>query len=340
MQAHDDNASSVDSASLSTSDSSNLASSSQPPSDVLSLCIDPDLAPKRPLCDSSIVLLGDSTLDNVVWIAHEAGALSVPEHLRALTSARIHNFAADGFTSADVLNGANAVISRSARAAVGDPFPTLRGGPPAPFFAPLDALDALNSSAGERKPYGVLSVGGNDVREILGAMHRLPIALAELHDNYPRIVERALGATDGKLVIVLCYQPALDADSAYGVYAAIDSAPPLPGWPAAGVTAQRKLQALIDIAFAPILEIARKLGLAVIDLPRSLDPRNANLYRCQIEPSSEGGAIIARLIAHAIQHHDPARGSALYVLPPGATEVVVELNDGSLPPYSCTRCPM
>lgn len=80
-------------------------------------------SPKR------VVLVGDSTLDNVVWVHHDGG-LSVTDHLKS-RGFTVVNFAADGFTSGQVLEGGAATISKKARAEVGDPFP------PGPVFQPL-----------------------------------------------------------------------------------------------------------------------------------------------------------------------------------------------------------
>ena len=110
---------------------------------------------------SAFVLLGDSTLDNLVWADPSVSSQLVAA---AGGAARIVNLAADGFTTSDVLFGGSAVLSRAARRAAGDPFPESATAPP-PFFAPLDALDAVPGLAGpDAVPFIVLSVGGNDVR--------------------------------------------------------------------------------------------------------------------------------------------------------------------------------
>lgn len=249
---------------------------------------------------SPIVLLGDSTLDNIVWVEHTPGAAPVKTHLERLTGSAVLNYAADGFTSEDVLIGAPPRISSATRARTGDPFPDGIGA--SRVFKPLDALDAVPGiGAGGA---AVLSVGGNDVRHILTAMHLLPVKLGELQRNYPAIIERVLKATP-RVVIMMQYRPALDADDGgYGVYRAISSVPG-PG------TAVQKLNGLLQMVYEPILALARAHGLPVIDLPNSLDPRDGSLFCCQIEPSDAGGKRIARLIAHVLAHHKWAAGESV-----------------------------
>ena len=106
-----------------------------------------------------LVLVGDSTLDNLLWIHDRNPAHCVTGHLQTLLGpgVRVVNLAADGFTSSDVLVGGDAVLSRSVRREAGDPFPPSALRPP-PFFAPLEALAALPNAS---EATVVLSVGGN-----------------------------------------------------------------------------------------------------------------------------------------------------------------------------------
>lgn len=103
--------------------------------------------------------MGDSTLDNLLWIPDRNPAHCVMGHLQALLGpgVRVVNLAADGFTSSEVLMGGDAVLSRSVRKEAGDPFPPSALRPP-PFFAPLEALAALPNAS---QATVVLSVGGN-----------------------------------------------------------------------------------------------------------------------------------------------------------------------------------
>jgi lysophospholipase L1-like esterase len=153
-----------------------------------------------------VALIGDSTIDNVVWV--EAASESVTEMLKrellavghggddAAATATVTNLAADGFTSADCLHGAPAFISASRRAEAGDPFPVARIDE---SFAPLRHLASLSPPP----THVVLSVGGNDIREILGEMSELPARIAAFHTNYPEIVRGILEACPNAKVVIM-----------------------------------------------------------------------------------------------------------------------------------------
>jgi len=258
-----------------------------------------------------IALLGDSTLDNVCWTGHP---LEIAEQLRQLDDGnmRIANLAADGFNSTDLLKGAVPCISCSKRREIGDPFPDLGIGN---TFEPLLCLEALDPPAS----HAVISIGGNDVREILGNMHRLEEILVQFQSNYLQILKRVCEIVP-KVILMFQYRPAFNMDDSYHVYTAIGS---LPG-PGDAVT---KLNKIMETVYAPILDEARNRNLAVIDLPRTCDIYDDSLYICQIEPSSKGGSMIAELIDHAIKNHDFGRSSKLYLK---CGELVsAEENDGS-----------
>ena len=284
------------------------------------------------------MFLGDSTLDNVVWVAGRGRP--VRDHLIELSGPgmTVVNLAADGFTTGHVLHGGPATISAAARSEAGDPVPG-----DVMKFTPLTHLAAL---PGARDATVVLSVGGNDVREILGAMHHLTTRLEKLWQNYPKIVSSVLGVSP-RLVLMLQYGPAFGADKHYGVYRAMET---IPG-PGDGL---QKLFGLFEMVYPPILELARVHRLPIVDLPRTFDVHDATLYRSQIEPSDkvqfaadawlrslsqphafcclrlQGGRLIASLLKHVLEHHDFEGGtSQFYYLPPGGSGVVVEANDGA-----------
>ena len=118
----------------------------------------------------------------------------------------------------------------------------------------------------------------------------------------------------------------------YGVYRAIGALPAARLGLPDGAGAVAKIHALMERVYAPVLALARELGLPVIDLPRSFDCRDAGLYRMQIEPSAAGGALIAELVAHVLRAHDwGAARSVLYRKRRGDAAVHAEPNDGSRP---------
>mmetsp|Transcript_137466 Transcript_137466/g.342923 ORF Transcript_137466/g.342923 Transcript_137466/m.342923 type:complete len:306 (-) Transcript_137466:52-969(-) len=254
-----------------------------------------------------IALVGDSTLDNVLWV--DSKEPSISEQLACMVhSAAICNLAADGFTSGDVLHGSPSVISVGLRQQICDAVPFDADG----CFRPLRQLAEL------RPPptHVVLSVGGNDVRHILGNLTDLPQITRELLTNYPAIVRACLEVTRS-VILMWQYRPAYNMKD-YGVYQAIEQ---IPG-PGDSVA---KLNALMEQIYAPIVDLAEELRLPIIDLPRTFDIHRDELYSHQIEPSAHGGEVIAALVAHVVQNHGADKPSTMYSYTPcipGAGQVV------------------
>jgi hypothetical protein len=166
----------------------------------------------------TIACIGDSTIDNIVWTrAKEASVCFQLEHQLHLTSSERHrviNLAADGFTSSDVLHGAAPLISFRYRAAAHDPFPVAEtfesaasGTNGIPVFKPLDALRTLNPAPS----CCVLSVGGNDVREVLGNVHQLPATIVRFQQNFTQIID-AIREVCPRIIVMLQYRPSICMD--------------------------------------------------------------------------------------------------------------------------------
>lgn len=241
-----------------------------------------------------VALLGDSTLDNVVWLRDPNDCVTrklTLELSRGSRQAVVHNLAADGFNSSDVLHGCRQLISRSAREECGDPIPFVSE---AGAFEPLCALCCVVPAP----DFAVLSIGGNDVREILGCIDKLPERLALFQQNYPEILARVREVTP-RVCLMLQYRPCLSTDRQfYGVYAALAQVPLGQASPV------QKLNAVMEQAYPPILEVARELHLPVIDLPNTFDIEDDELYEHQIEPSAKASTVITRLIVHVHERHD------------------------------------
>jgi len=239
-------------------------------------------------------LLGDSTLDNIVWVGEKNHCIkNLLENL--LPDYTIHNYAADAFTTNDVLVGNNPVISHGKRETIGDPFPPSDDGI---FFPPLEHMDRL-----EHVSHVVLSVGGNDIREILGRMDKLPVILKRLLTNYPLIVERILKKTSN-LIIMSQYKPNKTNDKVYNVYKAMERL--------SGQNSVETLEAMMEVIYQPIFNIAKEHHIPIIDLSNTFDIFDNDLYESQIEPSYKGGQVISRLIAHVIGHHNFSGESLFY----------------------------
>src|SRR3989338_4706754 len=159
-----------------------------------------------------VTLLGDSTLDNIVWVANTEEAVPAQLKERLGEQAVVINFAADGFNTKDMLEGQVPSISYAARLHA-DQFPIDEG----------DAFYPLIFIQGSASTHAVLSVGGNDVREILGRMDLLQESIMQFMINYPIIVSQIVSQIP-KLTICLQYRPSV-LDSHYGVYQAMAAVP-------------------------------------------------------------------------------------------------------------------
>jgi len=275
-----------------------------------------------------VVLLGDSTLDNLIWV-NRSVADSVVGRLRAglrehfaPAAPLVTNCAADGFTSGDVLRGAVPAVSGGARAAAGEPFP---GWEANEIFRPLEALDALQKESAPCS-HAVVSVGGNDFLEALSRQRPLAETAAEFSANLAAIIARMENtAAPPRIVLMLQYRPCLATDAeGHGVYRAIDRAIPGEAPPLA------KLNQLMESVYRPILAAARARRIAVVDLPRAMDPADPDLFVNQIEPSAKSSALIAAILVHLLASHDFAGPSRLYRTD-AAGGFQSELNDASAP---------
>jgi len=215
---------------------------------------------------------------------------------RRLPGARVTNFAADGFTSSDLLKGQIPSISGRSREQAKDPFPE---GWNSKGFRPLEHLATLKDVT-----HIVLSIGGNDIREILGNMKRLPTSMERLIKNYQAILAACLQICPN-VIVQMQYRPALHMDTHYHVYGSMARIPG-PGSPV------DKINELMQTVYKPILPLAAESKLAILDMPSSFPLEDSSFYKLQIEPSAKGGELIATLICHAVQYHDWAQGAVIY----------------------------
>eukprot|EP00931_Biecheleriopsis_adriatica_P091141 TRINITY_DN65042_c0_g1_i1.p1 TRINITY_DN65042_c0_g1~~TRINITY_DN65042_c0_g1_i1.p1 ORF type:complete len:350 (+),score=50.98 TRINITY_DN65042_c0_g1_i1:134-1183(+) len=251
-----------------------------------------------------IALVGDSTLDNVLWVGDDPCiAEQLADHIRG---AAVANLAADGYTTSDVLYGSERVISVGMRGRAGE----AEGCDPLQFeangnFCPLSQLAALQPPP----THIILSVGGNDVREILTDMGKLPQVVREFMPKYTDIVDVCMTVSPS-VVLMFQYRPSFYMDGGgYGVYQAINNVPG-PG------DAVQKLNNLMQTIYAPVLKMAREKKLPIIDLPRTFDIYCDELYSHQIEPSAQGGEVIVSLVHHVVDQDSPGTPSIMYSYAP------------------------
>lgn len=272
-----------------------------------------------------VALLGDSTLDNVCWVGE---GLAIPELLQRCLSeglrgtVAVRNLAADGFTSTNLLQGSRQVISVGIRRdlRVQDPVPFDEDG----IFRPLDQLRKLAPPP----THIVLSIGGNDVREILRNMSLLPVVIPTFLRNYSEILSACLEVTPHVLPM-LQYRPGFACDQDfYGVYHAVGAAATLTPmtrgykpFPAPEDVAKNelmrcssvgKLNFLMQECFRPIVDILRDHSLQVLDLPNSIDIFQDELFSHQIEPSHVGGIVISDALRHVMQQCTQGKPSTFY----------------------------
>lgn len=279
-----------------------------------------------------IALIGDSTLDNLLWVGDDP---CIAEQLAARVSgSAVANLAADGYTTSDTLNGSERVISVGMRGRLGSP----GGCDPLQYesdgkFCPLIRLAELQPPP----THIILSVGGNDVREILRDMQKLPEVIKEFAPKYMDIVD-VCTTIASNVVLMFQYRPSFYMDGGgYGVYQAIGSTPG-PG------DAVQKMNTLMQTIYTPILHVAQEKRLPVIDLPRTFDIWCDELYSHQIEPSAKGGEVISAIVEHVVKNEFPEKPSTLYSYSPcvpGAGVVSELANTGEpwLIPHDPARVP-
>merc|ERR1712014_119372 len=85
----------------------------------------------------------------------------------------------------------------------------------------------------------------------------------------------------------------------------------------------------METIYEPVLALAREKKLPLLDLPRTFDIYNDDLYSHQIEPSAEGGKVIANMLFHVFKNDGAEKPSTLYTYVPcipGMGEVKEDLN--------------
>ena len=159
-----------------------------------------------------LVLLGDSTLDNIIWLKSYKECIKYKLSEGVGVDVEITNYAADGFTTTNMLEGGVPALSYYKRLEV-DPYPCGLTN-----FKPLEHLKELHA----RHPVTdiVLSVGGNDIRVVLRSISQLQNTMEVFINNYQEILEACLDITP-RVILMMQYRPALYQDEVYGIYHSI-----------------------------------------------------------------------------------------------------------------------
>ncbi|MFA6302243.1 MAG: SGNH/GDSL hydrolase family protein [Legionella sp.] len=285
------------------------------------------------LPNTQITLIGDSTIDNRIWIdgfiknliytklgighttpeqrinRYQHGLikpeLSVAENLRVQLPNTINIVDAtnDGFTSADILNGAfrDKVFGYGTFSMF-----------PHKYLSPFinHKEDIKNSDC------IILSVGGNDVREFLQTSRAIsantreqyikeqfPLVLERLRTNYLNIIDhiRSLNP-NARIIIMTQYYPSA-IQSNYKIYDFMKEVAKVVGINDAKPDPLSVIQHVVQQTLGAILtSLKDDANLVVADVTSSLNPLDKTNHTSQIEPSGKGGKKISQMLHHLISN--------------------------------------
>ena len=216
----------------------------------------------------------------------------------------IQNLAVDGFTSNNMINGGSTGISSKSRKKANDPIPNDTGS-----FNPLTYLENNlfdTKIITENNSYAIISIGGNDIRHILGSIARdLGTTIAKFHSNYTEIIGKIKKCCN-KIIIMTQYRPDINNDYHYKVYSSMESLPP------SDITPIQKMNHLMEFQLYPeIFKLARLHNIPIADMSKTFNYNNSSLYVSQIEPSASGSQTISSLLSHILYNHDFINGKSI-----------------------------
>jgi hypothetical protein len=285
--------------------------------------------------EKHITILGDSTIDNKLWIfpgltgnylydrlgikrentatrikkSHDTfwkTELSIIEHLTdILPNYTIHDYSNDGFTTGDCLHGAykDWVFGEKKFSLF-----------PHEYFLPLE------SSAQDirKSQYVILSVGGNDLREFLVRLSMIEdedarkkeikdqfdIVLKNLHNQYLEIFQSIRNLnSDAIIILATQYYPSVKQNH-YQIYSLILEIGKTLNL---GVNPNDPMDIIHEImkeTYRSIINSIPKEKVVIVDITSSLNPFDNENHAHQIEPSNVGGKKIARMLKHIITQSD------------------------------------
>ena len=271
----------------------------------------------------SVVVLGDSTIDNKAWLTKKSywgkPALSVMAHLSdLLNDYTIHDCTNDGFTTHDYLYGTHQdEISGE------DTFELL----PHKEFKPLEAVaDRIRDAQAV-----ILSVGGNNFRKFTQkalsytSSHERAIfikkhfnsVMTALHTEHFQIIRRIRVLNPrAKIILMTQYYPSATQND-YKIYpfmAELGKALNI------GINPSNPMDVIYQVmkmTYKEILDATEHLDLNIVaaDVTSSLDPYDPTNHVMQIEPSNTGGKKIAQMLSYLIRHEVEATALVYRFLP-------------------------
>ena len=209
-------------------------------------------------------------------------------------------------------------------------------------------------------------MGGNDLREALMKLIKtdpkkreedLAELLTNMQTNYQAIIERCKQICPNiKIVVMLQYTPGISPD-VYSIYYLMllmaQNKRYIPALTALdwvfykllGVSiktedrAVQQLHKLMTIAYDPIIAYAREQQIPVLDMATTFDQTQKNLFVRQIEPSYQGSALIAEMIANVIMNHNFNGPSLIYAKPScnNIGPIIAINNENSWRPHTISK---
>jgi lysophospholipase L1-like esterase len=241
------------------------------------------------------VLLGDSTFDSFHWVSDESETVTEQLKAKLADGSHVINLAMDGFTTVDVLNGAD-----KSKAVMDEKH--LPG-----LFYPLQELAKMQN---DPPSHIILSVGGNDLRESLTQLiytkpdkriEHLNELLRSIQVNYRLIIDKIKSiCPQSNIVIMLQYTPSLSPDVYYIYYLmqqiverrSIENKPStyldVIMYKLFGRTintedaAVKQLHTIMEQAYGSIIAYARQHRIPILDMSTTFDHTNKDLYVAQI----------------------------------------------------------
>jgi len=286
---------------------------------------------QKPAPKFNVTLLGDSTIDNKIWVSpgiygnalmdkfdiewsspktrirrsHKVIScgteLTVVENLMdMLPGCDIRDYTNDGFTTTDLLHGnyKDKVFPRGAFKAF-----------PHTLYEPLTASKAAVADS----QFVVLSIGGNNFREFLQyafsiknrddrisfIRNSFPELLENMKREYVEILKSIFEMNQqATLILMTQYYPSF-AQNDYHIYefmAEVGEAM----YPGSNMDPQDVIHNLMMKQYAAIMDVVAPYSekLIVADLTSSLNPHDKANHVRQIEPSGVGGRKIAAMLSH------------------------------------------
>jgi len=326
--------------------------------------------------------LGDSTLDNLYWELLEEFTLDPKPHdisikiddddtwkkgefskymegakgysvegrlqIKLNISSTKHKYevvshAYDGFTTRSVLQGDKVGMVLPPHKAK-DAYLREKDPQRKTVYPLKDFKEAVKAKSGAIH-YVVISVGGNDFRDIILTLLGLIRGVSEVQKRYLEIVKEVIGLKDEDIrpILMLQYLP----EANFFMYPSLNKAAKLASfvkkflWDTKFITPEIAtlvssgqdvgipfLGTLMERFYKPILEYAKEKKIPILDITNTFNPchdkniseRENQLYVCSIEPGPKGGELIAEGIDHIVKNHDYLKSCRIYSKQPDGTE--------------------